>query len=169
MAENTRNLRKKITAMLLPVVLIASLLVRLISIESFKIYKDSFKFLFIAKATASLAFVSNYYSNYSDFKAMTFLSPYKWLFSYTVGLIAKFLSLFGMALNNSNFENIAHSVVILSAVFCVLVLYLLLYKVNSSRVSAFSGALFFGLSGIPSILSGFLITDNLSRLFFLIF
>ncbi len=148
---------------------ILSFAMRLAKITDFKIYKDSFKLLFIAKATENLQPVSNYYPNYADFNNFNFFTPYKWLLGYIVGLVVKFLSVFGVSINNVTFENTTHFLVILFASLTVLLLFLFLYKVTKDYLTALTGGLLLALSGIQIIWSGFLIVDTLAGFLLLLF
>ena len=148
---------------------ISFIILRLVNIQDFKIYKDSFKLLFISKATANLSTVANFYPNYEDFANTNILTPYKWLFGYVNGFVVKGLTIVGIEANNQTFETVMHMGVILFGLLTALLTFKVIINATRSRKAALLSVAFITISGIHLIWSGLIITDTFASFVILLY
>ncbi|MBN2100696.1 hypothetical protein JW710_02280 [Candidatus Dojkabacteria bacterium] len=162
----TRNPFTKVTSLVLTIsVLIYGLVVRIATITDFKIYKDSYKFLLLARAFQQGQPISEIYPNYPDFLGVVF---YKWLYPFLIGITARIVEFFqfdkGNFLSNNYFEYIANAIVILSSIATLFILYKICKSLKFTKIQTLGTLILFWLSGTQIIWNRFIITDTLAGL-----
>ncbi|MEA3356851.1 MAG: hypothetical protein U9Q67_00200, partial [Patescibacteria group bacterium] len=143
--------------------------VRVYRVVPYKLYKDSYKFLFTAKAVAKSVSVSEIFPGYADFAEASLLERYKWGYGVLVGAIAWFLDLCGADLTRGWFEGVAHGVTVLSGVLTIFLIYYFIKISLKNKWIGLFAAFMFAISGAQAVWSGFIITEPLAALFIIMF
>jgi hypothetical protein len=150
---------------LLGIILIIGLYLRIVRVSDFEIYKDSYKYLMIARSLSVGQLPSDFYPRYKDFDGLV---NYKWLFSIILGFIAWILSYF-KELSRGDYELLARILVIFSSVLTILLLFKIVLSQTKSYYSALVVAGLLAISGTAVIWSGFIIIDTFAALLLMLY
>lgn len=140
-----------------------------INLSDFKIYKDSYKFLLIARAVANGQTPYQYYPTYVDFRDGFFL--YKWLYGILIGSIVKIFSFLPfIEVNNLLYEQIAHFLVIISTLLTAVIIYRLVnHMTKNQKIQALWVTVLYSFSGVILIWNKFIITDTLAGFLLMVY